>query len=72
MKLNTALIKKWFAGCKRSWTMNAGTFLAILGVIQANITALSLTPEEQGYALIAIGVLMALLRAKTSKPISER
>jgi hypothetical protein len=72
MKLNTALIKKWLNGCRRSWTMNAGVIIAVLGVIQSNIAALKLTPEEQGYALMAIGILIAVLRTKTSKPISER
>src|SRR4030065_1798735 len=72
MKLNTELMKNWLRGWRRSWTANAGTLIVVLGVIQSNIAAFNLSPHQQGYALIAIGVLMAVLRSKTSKPLSER
>lgn len=72
MKLNTELLKNWFRGYIRSTTMNASTLLAVLGVLQANIGSLNLNPQQQGYALIVLGVLMAVLRAKTTKPLPER
>jgi hypothetical protein len=72
MTLNRELLKNWLRGWRRSWTANAGTLIVVLGVIQSNIAAFNLTPHQQGYALIAIGVLMAILRSKTSKPLSER
>ena len=72
MTLNTDLLKRTVRGWLRSWTANAATIIAVLGVIQANIAVLNLTPSQQGYALIVIGALMAILRAKTAKPIVER
>lgn len=61
-------IRRWF----KSWTINTATVLTILGLIQTNLTMLDLTPHQQGIGLIVVGAVMAILRAKTTKPLSQR
>ena len=41
-------------------------------IVQANIAMLELSPRQQGLGLIVIGIIMALLRAKTTTALSER
>ncbi|GEM_PF-4956042 len=56
----------------RSWTINTATFLTLLGILQTNIPLLELSSRAQGVALIVIGIVMALLRAKTTTSLMER
>lgn len=49
---------------KKSWTIYSATIIAVLGVIQANISALELTSSQQGYVLMGIGIITAVARLR--------
>lgn len=53
----------WFAGA-----------LSVLGVLQANSDVFTnlMTPEAAGWATTAVGVAVAVLRAVTTSPISQK
>lgn len=59
-------LTKWF----KSWTINYATVLTIVGIVQTNLEMLQLTPKHMGFGMIALGIITALLRAKTEKQAS--
>lgn len=67
-------IKIWFDRIIRSRTMHAANILAILGVVQANSDFLSsvLTPSQFGWMMMAIGIVFAVLRAKTTTALVDK
>jgi hypothetical protein len=58
----------------KSKTINFALLLAALGAAQANLPMVQafVTPEVYGYLTLAIAVVVAVLRAITTKPLSEK
>lgn len=56
----------------KSKTINFGLWLAIAGVVQANLEFLQLSPRAHGLAMMAIGIIIVVLRFKTAVPLNEK
>lgn len=62
----------------KSWTVNWGLLLSLAGYFQENVTQVlpivkQFIPDENvGGFLMVVGLVVILLRFKTTQPISER
>lgn len=58
----------------KSKTINFAAVLAMFGAAQANLQALQeiISPAAYGYLTIVFAVVVALLRAVTTQPLSEK
>ena len=67
-------MKRKLTGALRSKTIWFSAVLAALGAIQANSDALEkfLTPSQAGLAITLIGVIVAVLRVVTTRPLDEK
>lgn len=63
-------IKKMF----KSWTINYGLLLVIAGSLQQNFDYLKSMVGEKNYGLlfVLVGILVVVLRFKTTTPVSEK
>lgn len=58
----------------RSKTMWLATLLSVLGVVQASMDVFTpyLSAQAMGIVTLIIGVLVAILRAVTTQPLSDK
>ena len=56
----------------KSKTLVFSTALTILGLAQGSIGVFNLSAMQQSYALMAIGVVSAVLRFLTTAPLTEK
>ena len=63
-------IKKWM----KSWTINYGLVLVILGSLQQNFDYLKTLIGEKNYGLafVAIGIVVVVLRFKTTNSLEDK
>ena len=59
---------------KKSKTINFAVLLALFGAAQANLPVVQefISPEIFGYITLGIAIVVAMLRAYTTKPLSEK
>lgn len=67
-------INVWFQRVIRSKTIQTANIIAILGILQTNSDFLStvLTPNQFGWVMIGISVVMVVLRAKTDSSLADK
>jgi len=58
----------------KSKTLIIAHLVAILGFLQANQGLFTnvLTTEQMGYFIFVVGIVMAILRGATTKPLSDK
>ena len=56
----------------RSKTIQFSAALSILSAAQAYIGLFNLTPSQQGYAGLALGIVIAILRWITNLPLTQK
>ena len=58
----------------KSWTINYGLLLVILGSLQQNFDYLrkSIGEENYGLSFVAIGVVVVVLRFKTTTAVEDK
>ena len=63
-------LKKWM----KSWTINYGLLLVILGSLQQNFDYLRklIGEENYGLAFVVIGVVVVVLRFKTTTAVEDK
>jgi len=63
-------LKQWM----KSWTINYGLLLVILGSLQQNFDYLRKLIGEENYGLsfVAIGVVVVVLRFKTTTAVEDK
>lgn len=67
-------IKVWFSRIIRSKTINTAHLIVLMGAIQANSEFFSrwLTPADLGTFISGIGIVMYILRAKTTMALTDK
>lgn len=67
-------MKKWITRILRSKTINTAHLVVILGAIQSQSEFFSrwLSPADLGTLISGIGIVMYILRAKTTKPLADK
>lgn len=67
-------VNKWIIRSLKSKTIMFSLLLAVLGAIQATMGVFSsiLTPDAYGLLTVAIGAIVALLRAITTLPLDKK
>jgi hypothetical protein len=64
---------KFVWGAAKGWrTLALSVLLAIIGVLQAADWATIVSPRQVGPAMLAIGILLAVLRTLTDTPLGKR
>lgn len=66
--------RRWLKGLSKSLTVHAGTLVLVVGYLQGQDAWLTNTFGESvtGDILMGLGVLMILLRAKTSESLESK
>ena len=57
---------------KKSRTLDLGVLVAVFGVIQIGLPGLGLTALQFGIVDLVIGVLIVVLRSKTTGPVGAK
>ena len=57
---------------KKSRTYDFAALLVIFGVIQANLHMLNLPPPYNGIITIVVGIIVGILRHKTTGPVGVK
>lgn len=67
-------MKEFLLGASESKTIWFSAFLAVVGVVEANISFLQAALGEQsyGWVIFGIGIVSALLRAVTKESLTEK
>lgn len=67
-------IKRALRGALRSWTTHAGVYIAVIGYLQTQDKLIDkwLGPDATGSLMILFGLLVVILRAKTSESLSAK
>lgn len=65
---------KFMRNIAKSKTMIFSSLLAIAGVLEASTGFLQtvMSPSAFGYLMLAVGIISAVLRVYTTKPLSEK
>jgi len=63
-------LKQW----RKSWTINYGLLLVILGSLQQNFDYLRklIGEENYGLAFVAVGIVVVVLRFKTTTAVEDK
>jgi len=66
--------RRWLKGLMKSLTVHAGTLVLIVGYLQGQGEWLTKTfgPDAAGNTLMGLGVLMILLRVKTTESLESK
>lgn len=66
--------KRWLRGLSRSWTAHAGTYIAVVGYLQTQDKLIDkwLGPDATGSLMMLFGLIVVILRAKTSESLSAK
>jgi len=70
----SASSKRILRGLSRSWTAHTGTWLAVIGYLQTQDKIITewFGPDAVGQIMICFGLLIVILRAKTSESLEAR
>ena len=66
--------KRWLRGLSRSWTAHAGTYIAVVGYLQTQDKLIDryLGADATGILMMVFGLIVVILRAKTSESLSAK
>ena len=66
--------KRWLRGLMKSWTANAAVVIAVLGYLQTQGKLIDkyLGADATGLILMIVGVVMVVLRAKTTTSLEAK
>ena len=67
-------LKRWLRGLYRSWTIHAGTYIAVIGYLQTQDKLIDkyLGPDATGILMMIFGMAVVALRAKTTESIERK
>lgn len=67
-------MKKWATRIAKSKTMLFSIALALCGVVEASTGFLQtvMSPESFGWLMLGIGAVSAVLRVRTTQPLSDK
>lgn len=67
-------IKRALIGALRSWTTHAGVYIAVIGYLQTQDKLIDkwLGPDATGSLMMLSGLIVVILRAKTSESLSAK
>jgi hypothetical protein len=66
--------KAWWRGAMKSWTISTSTVIMFLGYLQSQTDYLAqlFTRRQMGFVMLGIGVLMFVLRARTTESLADK
>lgn len=67
-------MKDYLIGALNSWTIRFALLLAVLGVVEANVSVFAqyMSASAYGWFTMAVGVVVAVLRIITTLPLNQR